>query len=50
MKHRSAEKIQEKTSHMTLEEQLDFWKKRTDVLQRRQQNIWKERHEREALR
>ena len=37
MKHRGAKRIQSLTAGMTMEEQLAFWKKRTELLQRSQQ-------------
>ncbi|MDE2997460.1 MAG: hypothetical protein OXU79_00105 [Gemmatimonadota bacterium] len=37
MKRRGAERIQSLTAGMTMEEQLVFWKKRTELLQQSQQ-------------
>ncbi|MCY3765068.1 MAG: hypothetical protein OXH06_06530 [Gemmatimonadetes bacterium] len=37
MKRRGAERIQGLTAGMTMEEQLVFWKKRTELLQQFQQ-------------
>ena len=37
MKRRGAERIQGLTADMTMEEQLVFWKKRTELLQQSQQ-------------
>lgn len=36
MKRRGAERIQSLTAGMTIEEQLDFWVKRTELLEKAQ--------------
>ncbi len=36
MKHRGAQRINKKIAGMTLEQQLDFWRERTQVLRERQ--------------
>lgn len=43
MQHRGAEKLREKTSGMTLEEQLAFWRERSQALRLRQKKA-KETH------
>lgn len=35
MKHNAAEKIQEKLTGMSSEEQLEYWQERTEVLRKR---------------
>ena len=41
MKHRGAQRINKKIAGMTLEQQLDFWRERTQVLQERKLDILK---------
>ncbi len=47
MKHRSAEKIQQKLKDFSLEEELGFWKKRSVELKNRKEKI-KENRKREV--
>lgn len=47
MQHRGAEKLREKTSDMTLEEELAFWRERTQTLRERQKKA-KEAHKKDT--
>ena len=42
MKHRGAEKVQEQIAGMTREEEVRFWKERSQHLRRHQEDIKKE--------
>ena len=39
MKRHGAERIHSLTAGMTIEEQLDFWKERTEMLRNHQQSV-----------
>jgi hypothetical protein len=43
MKRRGAERIHEQTKGMTPEEELAFWRQRTEVLRKRQQTAQEKR-------
>ena len=41
MKYRAAQKIRKEIKHFTLEEELNFWNKKTELLQKRKKQIHK---------
>jgi len=46
LKHRGAEKIMEKASQMTMVQELEFWRERTQNLVNQQKSIKQKRNQR----
>lgn len=45
MKRQGAEKVMEKTSQMTMAQELEFWGKRTQNLKSQQKSVKQKRHQ-----
>lgn len=45
MKHHGAERIREKVAVLTLEQELSFWRERSDALNKRKKMVREERRE-----